>query len=82
MKPNRSPFGLLIFVVILGLGAALAYATNGLAVKLEVVWIGIGTFVLALVVSSVIQVADQWDKVVILRLGQFHSLKGPGLFGF
>jgi regulator of protease activity HflC (stomatin/prohibitin superfamily) len=33
-----------------------------------------------LVVSSAIQVADQWDKVVILRLGHFHSLKGPGLF--
>jgi regulator of protease activity HflC (stomatin/prohibitin superfamily) len=36
--------------------------------------------VIGLVVSSSIQVADQWDKVVILRLGHFHSLKGPGLF--
>ncbi|MEP6668670.1 MAG: slipin family protein [Chthoniobacter sp.] len=34
----------------------------------------------AIVVSSAIQVADQWDRVVILRLGVFHSLKGPGLF--
>jgi len=25
-------------------------------------------------------VADQWDRAVILRLGQFHALKGPGLF--
>ena len=30
--------------------------------------------------SSAIQVADQWDRAVILRLGHFHSLKGPGLF--
>jgi len=30
--------------------------------------------------SSSIQIADQWDKVVILRLGHFHALKGPGLF--
>src|SRR5271166_6361283 len=80
MKQNRSPFGLLIFIVILGLGVALAYATNGLVANLGVVWIGVVAFVLALVVSSAIQVADQWDKVVILRLGQFHSLKGPGLF--
>jgi regulator of protease activity HflC (stomatin/prohibitin superfamily) len=25
-------------------------------------------------------VADQWDRAVILRLGKFHALKGPGLF--
>jgi len=44
------------------------------------VWIGAGAFVFALVVSSAIKVADQWDKAVVLRLGQFRSLKGPGLF--
>ena len=80
MKQNRSPFGLLIFIVILGLGAAFAYVTNGFAANAEVVGIGVVAFVLALVVSSAIQVADQWDRVVILRLGQFHALKGPGMF--
>ena len=75
MKQNKSPFGLLIFIVIWGLGAAVAYATHRLEVNSEVVWIGIIAFLLALVVSSAIQVADQWDKVVILRLGHFHSLK-------
>ena len=38
------------------------------------------TLILALVVSSAVQIADPWDKVVVLRLGHFHSLKGPGLF--
>ena len=80
MKQNRSPFGLLIFIVILGLGAALAYITHGIAANAEVIWIGVVAFVIAIVVSSAIQVADQWDKVVILRLGHFHSLKGPGMF--
>ena len=42
--------------------------------------IGIGALALALLASASIQVADQWDRVVILRLGHFHSLKGPGLF--
>ena len=74
MKQNSSPFGLLIFIVILGLGAAVAYATNGLAANLGVAWIGVVALVLALVVSSAIQVANQWDRVVILRLGQFHAL--------
>jgi regulator of protease activity HflC (stomatin/prohibitin superfamily) len=80
MKQNRSPFGLLVFIVILGLGAGLAYLTHGFAANADVIWIGVVAFVVALVVSSSIQVADQWDKVVILRLGHFHSLKGPGPF--
>jgi len=37
-------------------------------------------FVIALVVSSAIKIADPWDKAIILRLGKFHSLRGPGLF--
>jgi regulator of protease activity HflC (stomatin/prohibitin superfamily) len=28
-----------------------------------------------------VQVAAQWEKVVVLRCGKFHAVKGPGLFG-
>jgi regulator of protease activity HflC (stomatin/prohibitin superfamily) len=27
-----------------------------------------------------IKIAPQWEKAVILRLGKFHSLRGPGMF--
>ena len=27
-----------------------------------------------------LRIEDQWDRAVILRLGHFHALKGPGLF--
>ncbi len=37
-------------------------------------------FILALAISSSIKIADQWERTVVLRLGQFHELKGPGLF--
>jgi len=79
MKTNRA-FPTLIFFVIFGLGVALAYARYGVAATWEVAGISIGAFVLALLVSAAIQIADQWDRAVILRLGQFHSLRGPGLF--
>jgi regulator of protease activity HflC (stomatin/prohibitin superfamily) len=79
VKQNRS-FAILIFFVILGIGAAVAYAKYRVAANWEAGWIGAGAFVLALIVSSAIQVADQWDKAVILRLGHFHALRGPGLF--
>ena len=79
MKRNRA-FVILIFVIVLGVGAALAYTMHSAGADLEAVWIGVGAFVIALIVSSAIQVADQWQRAVILRLGHFHSLKGPGLF--
>ena len=79
MKQNRS-FAILIFVVIAGVGAALAYARYKAAANLEAAGIGVGAFVLALAVSYAIRVADQWDRAVILRLAHFHALKGPGLF--
>jgi len=37
----------------------------------------IGTLV-ALAVGPSIQVVAQWDKVLVLRLGRFHKVKGPG----
>jgi regulator of protease activity HflC (stomatin/prohibitin superfamily) len=79
MKQNKS-FAALIFMVILGLGAALAYARLRVGAALEAGGIGVVAFVIAALVASAIQVADQWDRAVILRLGHFHSLRGPGLF--
>ena len=79
MKKNSS-FPVLMFVVTLGIGAALAYAMHRVSADVTALWILGGALVLAFVVSSAIQVADQWSKAVVLRLGQFRSLQGPGLF--
>ncbi len=35
---------------------------------------------LALLLASAIRIADQWEKAVLLRMGKFMGLKGPGLF--
>jgi len=79
MTKNRS-FPGLIFIVILGIGAALAYATYRVSANFESIWIAICAIFLAYIVSSAIQVADQWSRAVVLRLGKFHALRGPGLF--
>ena len=79
MKQNKS-FAVLIFIVIMGIGAALAYARFKIGDNMGAGGIAFGFFVVALIVSTAIQVADQWDRAVILRLGHFHALKGPGLF--
>lgn len=36
--------------------------------------------VLSLFLASCIQIADQWEKAIVLRLGKYRGLKGPGLF--
>ena len=79
MIRNRSFQGL-IFIVILGIGAAFAYASYRVSANFASIWIAACAIVLAYVVSSAIQVADQWSKAVVLRLGNFHALRGPGLF--
>ena len=79
MRQNRA-FATLLFIVILGVGAALAYTRHSVGANTEAFWIEISAFVLAVIVASATKVADQWDRAVILRLGHFHGLKGPGLF--
>ncbi|MDR3556458.1 MAG: slipin family protein [Syntrophobacteraceae bacterium] len=77
MRRNNS-FAALIFIVILGLGGVLAFAMN--RANIENVWLGVIIFFIAIVVSVAIRVANEWERVVILRLGKFGSLKGPGIF--
>ncbi|MGB7436346.1 MAG: slipin family protein [Candidatus Acidiferrum sp.] len=79
MRKNSS-FQVLVFIVILGVGAAVAYAMYRGSPDLKGLWILGCAVVLASIISSAIQVADQWSKAVVLRLGKFRSLEGPGLF--
>ena len=70
----------LIFVVILGIGLAFAYFEYANSADRESLSIAVGAFVIAVVASYSIKIADQWDRAVVLRLGRFRSLEGPGLF--
>ena len=79
MKMNGS-FPALIFLVIAGAGAILGFSLReGEHVFLGFVAFGVAVF-LAAVISSATRVADQWSKAVVLRLGKFRGLEGPGLF--
>jgi len=77
---TKSSFSVLIFFVILIIGIALAYASYDVQDSTGAILIGVISFLVALIISSSIKIADQWEKAVVLRLGRFHSLRGPGLF--
>jgi regulator of protease activity HflC (stomatin/prohibitin superfamily) len=79
MKQNRS-FATLIAFVILAIGATMAYFRHEAGANSEAAVTLGAAIVAALFISSAIQVADQWNRAVILRLGHFHALRGPGLF--
>lgn len=70
----------LIFLVIFGIGLAFAYFEYALGAYGESLSLAVVAFVVAFVVSASIRIADQWDRAVVLRLGRFRALKGPGLF--
>jgi len=77
---NKSSFAVLIFFVIIIVGIAIAYTIVGIENLVSVEWLLVITFVVALLVSNAIKVANPWDRAVVLRLGSFHALKGPGVF--
>ena len=66
-------------ILIIGEGLSLAfYGVTGNFVLASIA--GFITVVIARIVSLAIRVADQWERAVILQLGKFRSLEGPGLF--
>lgn len=77
---NSNALPILIFLLLLGVGLGFSYASLALGDPRKSAAIAFGSAVAALIVSYSIKIANQWERVVVLRLGRFHALKGPGLF--
>lgn len=70
-RPNVLSIGL---VVAFAVGAAVLWRATGRVVPSVLVAL------LGLVVARSPRVAQQWERAVVLRLGRFVGLRGPGLF--
>jgi regulator of protease activity HflC (stomatin/prohibitin superfamily) len=78
-RPNF--FATLMFFIIFGLGLIADFTgTGGLFINGTSFSFLVLSFVVAFIIAYSIKIADQWEKTVVLRLGKFHSLRGPGLF--
>jgi regulator of protease activity HflC (stomatin/prohibitin superfamily) len=74
-------FSSLIFLLIVVIGAGIAYSSYSSPSDAGgITGILIFTLIIATIVSTAIKIADQWEKAIILRLGEFLAIKGPGLF--
>jgi regulator of protease activity HflC (stomatin/prohibitin superfamily) len=77
---RNNAFSMFVFVLVFGAGLGLALALFGTSPTPGSFGVGIVAFVLAVLASNATCVADQWEKAVVLRLGKFQALNGPGLF--
>ena len=76
---KANPLPGLIFVFIFGIGLGCAYFESVASVTASAA-ISLVALLVAFVASYAVKIADQWEKTVVLRLGRFRSLEGPGLF--
>ena len=69
-----NPVSITVLIILMAISAGL-YSLGLISVPVLVI-----SIVVSLFIASSIQIADQWEKAVVLRLGRFSGLKGPGLF--
>ena len=68
-------FGICLVVAVIGALLGGNRYPDSLLGAWVVGWTLLGTYLL-----YALKVASQWEKAVVLRLGKFHGLRGPGLF--
>jgi len=78
MKPDILPrgnngVGVALFVACIAIGGAISALTQNPAGVIVGAIVGI-YFIFA------IKVADQWEKIAVLRFGRYIGLRGPGIF--
>lgn len=72
-KPLRSALPFAVFLVFVIIAAAFGLMQDNY-------WTIFVGFILGLLGSQSVKVAQQWEKAIVLRLGKFHCLAGPGIF--
>ena len=69
-----NPVSVTVVFVLLATTAVLYYFKI-IGIPLAVLFV-----IISFLIGSAIKIADQWEKAVVLRMGKFSGLKGPGLF--
>jgi regulator of protease activity HflC (stomatin/prohibitin superfamily) len=69
-----NPIPLVVLIVLFGISLGMFYQ------KLIGDEILIALLVASALVAASVKVANQWEKAVVLRMGRYKGLKGPGIF--
>ncbi len=77
-KVFSNPVATTIFTIIIVATAVLCLQMKSFMVPM--VAIAVTGVVAAFLLATAIRIADQWEKAVVLRMGKYRGLKGPGFF--
>ncbi|HET7179977.1 MAG TPA: slipin family protein [Chryseosolibacter sp.] len=69
-----NPIALVVLIVLFGISIGLFYVKLISDVAL------IALLVVSALAAASVRIANQWEKAVILRMGKYKGLKGPGIF--
>ena len=69
-----NPISITVLIIMLGISGTLYYL-NVTNIPILVLLL-----VFSVLIASSLNIADQWEKAVVLRMGKYQGLKGPGLF--
>lgn len=76
-RPSRGPrlniIAIIVFLVFAIVGVAAGALVHSGASLIALV-------ILGLIAAQAPKIAAEWERGVVLRLGRFHALRGPGLF--
>lgn len=70
-----NPPALVLAALIAGLGVLLLAWPEP-----PLIWPAIALFVVAGLTPMALKMANQWERAIVLRLGRFQGVRGPGLF--
>ena len=77
---RQSPFAVAVSGIALALFLAIAAGILLSGHRYFSVAVAVAGIIVALLLLVAIEIADQWERVIVLRLGKYQSLRGPGLF--
>src|SRR5438552_3795987 len=74
IKMGVNPISAMIFILLAAASVVSYYAglsNGGLLILL---------LIISLFLASSVHIADQWEKAIVLRMGKYIGLRGPGIF--
>jgi regulator of protease activity HflC (stomatin/prohibitin superfamily) len=81
VDPHIPPIAWFLFIVLLaGLIKGIIFLEIGGATDLQISLFAFPMVAVAVYLLFALKVASQWEKAIVLRLGKFRKLAGPGLF--
>jgi regulator of protease activity HflC (stomatin/prohibitin superfamily) len=77
-KVFSNPIATTVFFIVLGISGYLGYLVYPHTKLL--IFVSLAGIALSFFMATAVRIADQWEKAVVLRMGKYRGLKGPGFF--